>query len=63
VNELISTGANLHGSISGPGLQNGSKIISVDSINNTLSLDKDVTLLITNGTYVLENNVALFEIQ
>lgn len=63
INELISSSANLQGTISGPGLQNGSNITSVDSINNTLIIDRDVTLLITDGTYKLENNAALFEIQ
>jgi hypothetical protein len=64
VADLIAQGINLvDQTISGPGTEIGSKILSADAINNLLVIDKDVTLLITDGEYSLEKQTAIFEIQ
>lgn len=63
INEIIANGVDILTTISGPGLQNGSNIISANAINNTVTLDRDVTLLITGGVYTLGNSNAIFEIQ
>jgi len=64
VADLVAQGVNLVGqTISGPATEIGSKILSADAINNLLVIDKDVTLLITDGEYTLEKQTAIFEIQ
>jgi hypothetical protein len=63
VAELASFGIDPIGLVTGPGVETGSKITSVDVINNLVNVDRDVTLLITEGEYTLEPKVAIFEIQ
>lgn len=63
VNEIVANGIDILTTISGPGIQNGANIISADAINNTVTLDRDVTLLIAGGVYTLGNSNAIFEIQ
>ena len=64
VSSLISQGIDLVGKmVSGPGVELGSKIVTANAINNLLVIDKDVTLLITDGEYSLEKQTAIFEIQ
>ena len=64
VSSLISQGIDLVGKmVSGPGVELGSKIVTANAINNLMVIDKDVTLLITDGEYSLEKQTAIFEIQ
>jgi hypothetical protein len=64
VADLIAQGVVLvDQTISGPGTELGSKIVSADAINNLLVINKDVTLLISDGEYTLEKQTAIFEIQ
>ena len=64
VADLIAQGVNLVGQeIAGPAVEIGSKITFADAINNLLVINKDVTLLNTDGEYTLEKQIAIFEIQ
>jgi hypothetical protein len=62
VAQIASYGVNLLTAVDGPGVEIGTKIINADAINNTLTLDKNVTLEITEGEYTLEPSIAVFEI-
>ena len=63
VAELVSLGVNFDSFIQGPGVANGTKILSHDAINNWIVLNQICTLLINDGEYTLDPQTAIFEIQ
>ena len=63
VAEMVSTGVNFDCGVSGPGTTIGTNIISHDVINNWVTLDQNTSLLVTDGEYTLDPQIAIFEIQ
>jgi hypothetical protein len=63
VAELVSLGVNFDSSVQGPGVANGTTIVSHDAINNWVVLDQNCVLLVNDGEYKLDPQTAFFEIQ
>jgi hypothetical protein len=64
VAEMISFGITINGAyIDGVAAQVGSKIVSVDVINNLITLDKEVSSTVSEGDYALSPSIAIFDIQ
>lgn len=63
VAQIAADGIDFSGGISGPGVQTGSIIISADAINNWVVIDNDVQLLISDGEYTMDPQIAIFEVQ
>ena len=63
VSEMAANGVNFDSIVNGPGVTIGTKIISPDIGLNRVTLDLAPSLLVTDGEYTLEPQIAIFEIQ